>query len=38
MIEKIKIGQNYTSEMTVTDSVTAKVMGSGDMVTKVDGK
>ena len=31
MTEKIEIGQKHTSELTVTDSVTAIAMGSGDM-------
>ena len=31
MIEKIVIGLRHTSELTVTDAVTARVMGSGDM-------
>ena len=31
MVEKIKIGQKHTSGVTVTDAVTAIVMGSGDM-------
>ena len=31
MIEKIVIGLRHTSELTVTDAVTASVMGSGDM-------
>ena len=31
MTERIKIGQKHTSELTVTDSVTAMVMGSGGM-------
>lgn len=31
MTEKIKIGLKHTSELTVTDSVSAIAMGSGDM-------
>ena len=31
MIEKIEIGLRHTSELMVTDAVTASVMGSGDM-------
>ncbi len=31
MIKKIVIGLNHTSELTVTDAVTAIAMGSGDM-------
>ncbi len=31
MIEKIVIGLRHTSELMVTDAVTASVMGSGDM-------
>ena len=31
MTEKIEIGQKHISELTVTDSVTAIAMGSGDM-------
>ncbi|MBO4850195.1 MAG: thioesterase family protein [Prevotella sp.] len=31
MTEKIKIGQKHTSELTVTDSVSAIAMGSGDI-------
>ena len=31
MTEKIEIGQKHTSELTVTDPVTAIAMGSGDM-------
>ena len=31
MTEKIEIGLRHTSELTVTDAVTASVMGSGDM-------
>lgn len=31
MTEKIEIGQKHTSELTVTDSVTAIAMGSGAM-------
>ena len=31
MTEKIKIGQKHTSELIVTDAVTAIAMGSGDM-------
>ena len=31
MIEKIVIGLRHTSELTVTNAVTASVMGSGDM-------
>jgi len=31
MTKEIEIGQKHTSELTVTDSVTAIAMGSGDM-------
>ena len=31
MTEKIEIGQKHTSKLTVTNAVTAIVMGSGDM-------
>ena len=31
MTENIKIGLKHTSELTVTDAVTAIAMGSGDM-------